>query len=420
MSAVKIFLVVLIFIVASVAWLVLGQSITRRTQVSEKKLGQDVERMYGPRIVQGAPGVAVMAPQTDGAEFRQRPPDASDIEVTFEHENRYRGLIWFSVYRVHFEASYTFQPDPEDTNAKGRFRMTLPENANIDALKVEIDGEVLEIDRARIDAPLTLRRPMVVKVAYTTAGRDAWEYMPRTDEGGLRNFRLVARTNFTAIDYPATGLSPTEAARTRTDGKPGVEADWVYEQMLPAQNHTIGVVMPRMPPSGKLSARIALFAPVSLFFFFTVMVVIQILKGWKLHPLNYLLIAAGFFAFHILLAYLVDHLPIHGSFWIAAAVSVFLVVSYLWLVLGPRSAIFVAGAAQLIYLVFFSYAFFWEGWTGLTVVIGAILTLFVIMQLTGKIDWAAKLEERTHPRRTTPVAPPPPPPIPTEPAPSDA
>ena len=129
------------------------------------------------------------------------------------------------------------------------------------------------------------------------------------------------------------------------------------------------------------------------------MVVIQVLRGWKLHPLNYLLVAAGFFAFHILLAYLVDHLTLHASFWISAMVSVGLVVSYLRLVLGAKAAILVAGGAQLVYLVFFSYAFFWQGWTGLTVVIGAVVTLFVIMQLTGRIDW----EERLAPRRLAKV-----------------
>ncbi len=49
-----------------------------------------------------------------------------------------------------------------------------------------------------------------------------------------------------------------------------------------------------------------------------------------------------------------------------------------------------AGLTQLIYLVLFSYAFFFEGFTGLTVTIGAILTLFVVMQMTGRIRWEEK------------------------------
>jgi len=52
-----------------------------------------------------------------------------------------------------------------------------------------------------------------------------------------------------------------------------------------------------------------------------------------------------------------------------------------------------AGLTQLIYLVLFSYAFFFEGFTGLAVTIGAILTLFVVMQITGRIRWEEKLGE---------------------------
>jgi hypothetical protein len=38
-------------------------------------------------------------------------------------------------------------------------------------------------------------------------------------------------------------------------------------------------------------------------------------------------------------------------------------------------------------LVLFSYAFFFEGYTGLVITIGAILTLAIMMQLTAKVDW---------------------------------
>ena len=41
----------------------------------------------------------------------------------------------------------------------------------------------------------------------------------------------------------------------------------------------------------------------------------------------------------------------------------------------------------MVYLVGFSYAFFWVGMTGLALTIGAIATLFVLMQATGRIDW---------------------------------
>jgi hypothetical protein len=68
----------------------------------------------------------------------------------------------------------------------------------------------------------------------------------------------------------------------------------------------------------------------------------------------------------------VDHISIHLAFLIASAVSVALVVSYLRLVIGPRFAFREAAVAQFIYLVLFSYAFFFKGFTGLAITIGSI------------------------------------------------
>lgn len=146
--------------------------------------------------------------------------------------------------------------------------------------------------------------------------------------------------------------------------------------------------MPSRLQPGPLTARISFFAPVSLLFFFFVLFVISTVRQIDLHPMNYFFLACAFFSFHLLMAYLVDHISVHLAFAICSAVSVFLVVSYLRLVAGMRFAALEAGVAQLIYLVLFSYAFFFEGFTGLAITIGAILTLFVVMQVTGRIRWS--------------------------------
>ena len=80
----------------------------------------------------------------------------------------------------------------------------------------------------------------------------------------------------------------------------------------------------------------------------------------------------------------------------AAAVSVFLVVSYLRAVSGWRMALVDAAGAQVVYLVLFSYAFFFEGFTGLTVTVGAVVTLFLLMQLTARVDWNAVFRAQSH------------------------
>ena len=55
--------------------------------------------------------------------------------------------------------------------------------------------------------------------------------------------------------------------------------------------------------------------------------------------------------------------------------------------MGRRFAFIEIALSQLVYLVFFSYTFFFEGYTGLAITILCICTLFVIMQFTGNVDW---------------------------------
>jgi hypothetical protein len=87
-----------------------------------------------------------------------------------------------------------------------------------------------------------------------------------------------------------------------------------------------------------------------------------------LHPINYRFLAAALFAFHLLFAYTV------------------LTVSYLRLVAGLRFAAVEAALAQFFYLILFSLALFDEGYSGLSITTGAIVTLFIAMQVTGRID----------------------------------
>jgi hypothetical protein len=206
-------------------------------------------------------------------------------------------------------------------------------------------------------------------------------------------------TNFKDIDFPDNTLSPTRKAEAGN----GWTLDWNYKNLV--SGYQIAMTMPEKLQPGPLAGRISFFAPVSLFFFFFLMLIITTLRGIELHPMNYFFLAAAFFSFHLLLAYLVDHISIHLAFAICSAVSVFLVVSYLRLVVGMRFATREAALAQFIYLVAFSYAFFLKGFTGLAITIGSILTLFVVMQATGRIRWRERFQPQPPTEKFAPPTP---------------
>src|SRR5262249_37163733 len=143
----------------------------------------------------------------------------------------------------------------------------------------------------------------------------------------------------------------------------GWKGEWSFQSLV--ANAPIGVTLPEKLNPGPLASKITFFAPVGLLFFFFVVSVFAAAQGQNLHPMHYLLLGCAFFAFHLLFAYLVDHLSIAPSFAISALVSLFLVISYARLFVGWRFALREMGVAQLLFLVLFSITFFWEGYTGL-------------------------------------------------------
>jgi inner membrane protein involved in colicin E2 resistance len=217
----------------------------------------------------------------------------------------------------------------------------------------------------------------------------SWRYKLADGVAQVRDFALVMHTNFKDIDFADDTLSPTSK---QLDDDRGWQLTWKYSDLV--SGFQIGMTMPDKLQPGPLAGEISYFAPVSLFFFFFLMFIITTLRNIDLHPMNYFFLATAFFAFHLLLAYLVDHISIHAAMVIASVVSVTLVVSYLRLVVGIRFAALDAGTAQLIYLVLFSYAFFWKGFTGLAITIISIVTLFAVMQATGRIKWSEKFTSR--------------------------
>jgi inner membrane protein involved in colicin E2 resistance len=228
----------------------------------------------------------------------------------------------------------------------------------------------------------------LLQVGYRSQGLDTWNYKFGDQVSQVKDFELQLTTNFTGFDFPENTLSPTEERQT----KDGWQLVWNYKNLV--SGYRIGIALPQRLQPGPVAGRISAFAPVSLLFFFFALFVLTTIRGIELHPMNYFFLAGAFFSFHLLMAYLVDHISLHAAFAICSAVSVFLLVSYLRLVVGMRFAAVEAGLAQVIYLVLFSYAFFFRGFTGLAITIGAILTLFITMQMTARVRWSEKFVER--------------------------
>jgi inner membrane protein CreD len=397
-----------IYACAAIAWFSLGASVVSRTGESDARLAQEVAQLWGGHHNQLAPTAWYERPREVVEQVQEKdeqgrtvtrqvtrtvmdriplPLTSSRLRVDLKLDQRRKGLLWYDTYEVGFAGTYRLRhPEPHALPVFVHFTFPSTE-ALYDGFVLRVDGQELaavsELDKGITGTVgVSPGKEAVIEVVYRSRGLGEWTYaFASSGVAQVKDFDLDLHTDFEAIDFPAGTISPGTKAR---DGS-GWRLGWRFSSLVTGQR--VGVDAPNRINPGPLAARITFFAPVSLLFFMTVMVILGVLRGHNLHPVNYAFLAAAFFAFHLLLAYLVDHVNVHAAFALAAATSVFLVVTYLRLVGGMRLALREAGTAQVVFLVLFSYAFFFEGYTGLTVTVGAVLTLFVLMQLTGRVDW---------------------------------
>jgi inner membrane protein involved in colicin E2 resistance len=405
-----------IFLCTAVAWGILGATIFQRTYDLGSSSESRVASTWGAPQNQVPPTASFdeLVPKKNVTTENGRkietitqekvttplPLESSHLSVDLNLEHRQKGLLWYSTYKVAFDGAYSFR-NTSSTDQTVMFTLNFPTaQAIYDDLVFTVDDAPVTLTSQKSSASGAVRvaagKTANLKVGYKSQGLNDWRYsFGSADVAQVRDFSLQMTTNFKDIDFPDNTLSPTEKSETSN----GWTLNWNCKNLV--SGYQIAMTMPEKLQPGPLAGRISFFAPVSLFFFFFLMLIITTMRGIELHPMNYFFLAAAFFSFHLLLAYLVDHVSIHMAFGICSAVSIFLVVSYLRLVVGTRFASREAALAQFIYLVAFSYAFFLKGFTGLAITIGSIITLFVVMQATGKIRWKEKFAAgQTEPSQT--------------------
>lgn len=388
MTAKQIFAIVLIFMLGAGGWSILGTVSEVRSGGYYSSLDFAVQELWGSSIEQAAPSLSVKIP---GSKKRRTiVPSSNTITADIQLEQRKKGLIWYPTYEVDFSGEYAIT-NTDAVSQNVRLHFPLPSaTATYDHFSFLIDGKAKQLTlntQEGINQLIELApgETRSFQINYRTRGLREWRYLLNASQSGhsgrVKNLDLIVTSNVDEIDYPDNSLSPMS-----TDVLDGVTTlRWQADDLITRQN--VALIMPEKTNPGPLSARMSYFAPVCLLFFFVLISALSVIKRIKIHPMHYLFVTAGFFAFHLLFAYLVDVINLHVAFLLSSIVSVALVILYLRMALGERFPWKIATAGQLFYLVLFSYSFFIKGMTGLTVTIGSILTLAILMRLTAKMDW---------------------------------
>lgn len=376
----------ILFIVAgtAVAWGILGSALSIRTAKSGINLSDAVSGNWGVPLRQMHPEIFYVSGTAANAR-REIHPESSDIKVYLKSEAVKKGLLKFRAYVVDFSADYIVKnttPITQTIYISFKFPAKEAKYKNFSFVLGEKQTNKAPRDGGITDAViLKPGEEIPVKLTYKAAGLNDWIYSFGKNHPRIRNFKLEMTTNFADIDFPE-GTESTTMERIKKDS--GWLLNWDYSDVIGAS--AVGMAMPAVTNPGPVAARMTFFAPVSLLFFFAVIVILGAVRKVDLHPMNYFFLAAGCFAFQLLFSYLVDLIPAYVAFALSAIVSLLLVNTYLARVAGSKFAR-ISLVAQFAYMVLFSASFFFDGLTGITITIGAIITLAILMAFTAKVDW---------------------------------
>lgn len=370
-----------ILLVTTVAWFILGAAIQSRTQEFGSGMRKEVHQVWGPQLVQDHPHAFYRSPNVpNGKALIQS--EKSRVRADIDYAPKKRGLMSHRTYDVKFDGTYSFR-NPTRIPQTLFVQFPLPDTQGLKGVQIKLDGKEADVRRSadgslELAVEVAASAAVELQVVYQTNGTDAWLYhFPHPER--VQDFELFMKTNFAEYSFPTGCGSATERDLVTC------EFIWSYRpDVLSAPN--IGMEMPKLLNPAPVASRISFFAPVSLLFFVTVLLLLATLRGIPLHPMHICFVSAGFFAFQLLFAYLTDVIPLYVAFASSALVSVVLVCGYLRAVGGNR-LLHIALPAQIGYMVLFSVSFFFDGLTGLTIAIGAVITLAMLMKVTAKTSW---------------------------------
>ncbi len=386
MSIKKIIAIGIIYIIGWAGWWVLGTITSIRSNDFSYRLGPQVEALWGTQLSQQAPTFSVKIPGTKRKRWLM--PSKNNIQIDITPDYRKKGLLWYSTYNCIFDSVYSIE-NTQQVTQKVYLHFNFPaKGATYDEFSMHLDDKLLvtPVDtKSGVDEIIELKpgEKTDFKIHYKTRGIDSWKYLMAENTGRVQNFYLLAKTGFKNVDFTEDSLSPM----SKTESDSGTEMLLTWEASDLITNGNIGIIVPEKINPGPLTTRITYFAPVCLFFFFILIATIGIMYKINIHPMHYLFITAGFFAFHLMLSYLAGHIWIHFAFIVSATISTLLVTFYLSAALGRNFPWKVAVAGQLFFLILFSYTFFIKGITGVIVATGSVVTLGILMKVTANVDW---------------------------------
>ncbi|MGN5113389.1 cell envelope integrity protein CreD [Aeromonas jandaei] len=377
------------------------------------------QRLMGPVIVQ--PYTRSVTVEQDGKRFvrqeqtyRYLLPEQLDVQATMEVTPRKLGIYQAQVYQTRLslsgrlptaaqlQESAPLAGDDELVAGKPYLSLVLSDARGINSVpELQLGkqrtpfapGARLGSTLAGIHAPLDSlpQQDGTFHLELNLQGMNELEVVPLGRESKLQLAGNWPHPNFIGDFLPAS----------RSLNQEGFSASWqtswfatdMESRFNRAMNGgegelpTFSVSLVQPVDHYQLNERAAKYALLFIGLTFLSFFMFELLKGLRVHPIQYALVGMGLAIFYLVLLALTEHLGFGWAYLVAALASVLLNGFYLSHVLGgPKQGIGFAALLGLVYAILYSLLQAEE----IALLLGALLlfaTLALIMLLTRKLDW---------------------------------
>lgn len=385
-----------------------------RRQAIEKIMGSasGPQRLIGPVLVQ--PFVREVTLH-DGKEvkryqerlLRYRLPQRLDAHIGMEVTPRTLGIYQAQVYQAKVTLSGTLDADPDwqvpaDAVAETPYlSLALSDARGISQIPtLTLGGKSLEVmpgarlgQLAGVHAPLTTDAGGRFEVALTLQGMERLALVPVGRDSSLTLAGNWPHPNFLGDFLPTSREVTQEGFNARW------QTSWFatdMESRLPDLIEEHSDTLPAFATSlvqpvdhYQQNERSAKYALLFIGLTFLAVVMGELLRGLRIHPIQYALVGMSLVIFYLVLLALTEQIGFTPAYLLASLACVLLNAVYLSQALGgPRAGLAFAGLQALLYTVLYGLLQAED----LALLLGALLLLLIlalVMMLTRTFDWYA-------------------------------
>ncbi|MCB1145585.1 MAG: hypothetical protein KDK41_12300 [Leptospiraceae bacterium] len=393
-----------LYMVLSVGAIILGLRVDDRHRGSYEIGRKAVQEIWGGEIVQNSPSFTYnsqieeeyIEEKTGASKTRIRTiaKDAGiqsqKISIDLKKNVRKKGLLQFAGYELNWKGEFTVTNTATNTRFM-RFYIPLPSGAgNLTDLEIKLNGKEFTEDTNAADGldwagNLQPGQTLTFEWGYKAQGSGSFRYaLAGGDRIEIGKLDISLKTDYNDIVLPDNSMVPTSEA----EDSQGTAMSWVSQKLITGQDIALKI---RLEGNwGEIVPRLFFFTPLSLFLFFSLLLIGTLSADVRLHPMQWFLIGAGFFVFPLLSSYLFTYTPVLVAMAIGLVVSTGLMIWYGNMLSIRENLVKPLIISSVVFQWFFSVAFMFPEHTGLLLTVAVIASLAWLMQKSAKTNWEDK------------------------------